>query len=211
MLLLVPFLLSCIPSTDGFLPLTEQTTSTTAPSLMAISHHHRYNHHRRRCPAVPSTYITTQIGCNFIFMTSSNDRDERNGEEADHNNNYNNNNVLVVDDGKTTSTSSSSSSSPPPPSSSSENPINEEQTEPFEKKLNDDNPSFPLVSAIVATILFVSFWPVLALLRNGHLDVDMYMTLKGIFDESLPGENTILELPPISPAERLVDAIFGPP
>jgi hypothetical protein len=74
-------------------------------------------------------------------------------------------------------------------------------------------PSFPLLPAIIATMLFVSFWPLLAVIRNGYIDVDMYMVLKGILDDktNVESSTTILELPPLSPAERLVDAIFGPP
>jgi hypothetical protein len=77
----------------------------------------------------------------------------------------------------------------------------------------EDIPSFPLLPAIIATMLFVSFWPLLAVIRNGYIDVDMYMVLKGILDDktNVESSTTILELPPLSPAERLVDAIFGPP
>jgi len=77
-------------------------------------------------------------------------------------------------------------------------------------------PEFPLLSAVVATILFVSFWPLLAYLRQNTFDIDMYLALKGILDDpvSLGADNLepgIVELPSLSPAERLVDTLFGPP
>ena len=43
------------------------------------------------------------------------------------------------------------------------------------------------------------------------VDVDMFMALKGILDAPTSDNIEIMELPPLSPAERLVDAIFGPP
>eukprot|EP00531_Pseudo-nitzschia_arenysensis_P011433 CAMPEP_0116118340 /NCGR_PEP_ID=MMETSP0329-20121206/2050_1 /TAXON_ID=697910 /ORGANISM="Pseudo-nitzschia arenysensis, Strain B593" /LENGTH=208 /DNA_ID=CAMNT_0003611957 /DNA_START=86 /DNA_END=713 /DNA_ORIENTATION=+ len=77
----------------------------------------------------------------------------------------------------------------------------------------------PLTPAIFATVLFVSFWPLLALLRStaspiDGFDIDMFMALKGIMDPT-PMDNmdptSIVELPSLSPAEQLVGAIFGPP
>jgi hypothetical protein len=67
-----------------------------------------------------------------------------------------------------------------------------------------------------SAVLFVAFWPLLALLRDTNdptagFDIDMFMSLKGIL-ESAPQDNLdILELPPLSPGERLVEAIFGLP
>jgi hypothetical protein len=76
--------------------------------------------------------------------------------------------------------------------------------------------STPVV--LLATILFVAFWPLLALLRSttspiDGFDIDMFMALKGIIDTSPMGDTdpTIMELPSLSPAEQLVGAIFGPP
>lgn len=83
-------------------------------------------------------------------------------------------------------------------------------------------------AVMLATILFVSFWPLLAFVRTNvsnpidGFDIDMYMALRGILDDNNNNINdvmssdmirtdTILELPALSPAERLVDAIFGPP
>ncbi|KAG7374370.1 hypothetical protein IV203_013465 [Nitzschia inconspicua] len=77
--------------------------------------------------------------------------------------------------------------------------------------LPSSTPSFPFLSAAIATIGFVLFWPLLAFVRNSYFDVDMFMALKAILDDTSMDENSIIELPPLSPAERLVDAIFGPP
>jgi hypothetical protein len=71
--------------------------------------------------------------------------------------------------------------------------------------------SIPVV--LFATVLFVSFWPLLALLRSttspiDGFDIDTFMALKGIMADTDP---TIVELPSLSPAEQLVGAIFGPP
>ena len=93
-----------------------------------------------------------------------------------------------------------------------DNDINNQQTQ--QTQNDTDIPSFPFLPAIIATILFVSFWPLLAIIRNGYIDIDMYMALKGILDDNtanVDSSTTILELPALSPAERLVDAIFGPP
>ena len=82
---------------------------------------------------------------------------------------------------------------------------------------------------IIATILFTSFWPLLAILRSTSnpidgFDIDMFIALKGILDNTTPNGGVsalgldadyynpvIMELPPLSPAEQLVGAIFGPP
>ena len=83
-------------------------------------------------------------------------------------------------------------------------------------------PSIPL-SYLAISVVFVMFWPLLALLRAENyyygnplagFDVDMYMALKGILDSNnsmdMMDQSTIMELPPLSIGERLVDAIFGP-
>lgn len=85
----------------------------------------------------------------------------------------------------------------------------------------------PRWKLIVAYLAFISFWPLLAFLqvylRNHEFDIDTYLTVKGILDAAAPADTTtttatmwedtssgILELPPLSPAERLVDSLFGP-
>lgn len=77
----------------------------------------------------------------------------------------------------------------------------------------------PRWKLIVAYLGFVSFWPLLAAvqvyLRTHEFDVDTYLTVKGLLDTAAPLDNgsdatTIMELPPLSPAERLVDSLFGP-
>ena len=80
------------------------------------------------------------------------------------------------------------------------------------------SPNISLTTAVFATLIFVSFWPLLALLRSttspiDGFDVDMFMALKGIMD-TVPMDNmdpSIVEVPSLSPAEQLVGAIFGPP
>jgi len=87
---------------------------------------------------------------------------------------------------------------------------------------------------VVGYIVFISFWPFLAwiqlYLRTHEFDIDTYLTVKGMLDtaadNSMMNESSsssssssnditipqsILELPPLSPAERLVDSLFGPP
>ncbi len=86
-------------------------------------------------------------------------------------------------------------------------------------KKNDedkDNISFPFLTVALPLVGIVALWPLLALLRDTNdptsgFDIDMFMALKGILDSSSDVHDNILELPPLSPAERLVDAIFGPP
>jgi hypothetical protein len=95
------------------------------------------------------------------------------------------------------------------------------QQDPPPQSLNNSDtptstaPSFPFLPTAIATLAFVLFWPFLAFLRSLYynVDVDMFMALKGILDTPLLPSDTaeIVELPPLSPAERLVDAIFGPP
>lgn len=76
---------------------------------------------------------------------------------------------------------------------------------------------------IVAYLAFISFWPLLAAvqvyLRTHEFDIDTYLTVKGLLDTAAPptfddgsssSDTTIMELPPLSPAERLVDSLFGP-
>jgi hypothetical protein len=89
-------------------------------------------------------------------------------------------------------------------------------------------PALPL-SYLAGAVVFVMFWPILAVMRvyfggSGSplagFDLDMFMALKGILDTG-PNDimdtatamygDTIMELPPLSPAEQLVGAIFGPP
>ena len=78
--------------------------------------------------------------------------------------------------------------------------------------------SLSIQAGVFATLLFVAFWPLLALLRSttspvDGFDVDMFMALKGIMDTTplTDTDSTIVELPSLSPAEQLVGAIFGPP
>jgi len=82
---------------------------------------------------------------------------------------------------------------------------------------NSPAPSSPeslsVPAVLFATVLFVSFWPLLALLRStaspiDGFDIDTFMALKGIMADTDP---TIVDLPSLSPAEQLVGAIFGPP
>ena len=84
--------------------------------------------------------------------------------------------------------------------------------------------------AFLAYLAFISIWPLLALLRvklgGGFgnpvelFDVDKFMTL-GLMQQAdsattfgggvMGGSDEIMELPPLSPAEQLVGAFFGPP
>lgn len=68
----------------------------------------------------------------------------------------------------------------------------------------------------LAYVGFIAFWPLLAFvqvyLRTHEFDVETYLTVKGLLD-TVPADETssgIMELPPLSPAERIVDALFGP-
>lgn len=90
------------------------------------------------------------------------------------------------------------------------------------KKNGNDNDEQPVerknfLPVAVFAVAFVSFWPLLALLRatndpTSGFDVDMFMALKGILDGGRTMDfEDIVELPPLSPAEQLVGAIFGPP
>lgn len=77
------------------------------------------------------------------------------------------------------------------------------------------------VNVVVYTLAFVAFWPLLALVRASWtphhdqtigFDIDSYMALKGMLDTSqVPDMDEIRQLPPLSPAEQLVGALFGPP
>lgn len=74
---------------------------------------------------------------------------------------------------------------------------------------------------VVYVLAFVAFWPLLALLRVSlndsstfiDFDIDSYMALKGMTEAPTmnDGLDEIRELPPLSPAEQLVGALFGPP
>ena len=83
---------------------------------------------------------------------------------------------------------------------------------------DEDKDDLPFLTMAIPVVSLLAFWPLLALLRDTNdpttgFDIDMFMALKGILDttseSNLSGD--ILELPPLSPAEQLVDAIFGPP
>jgi hypothetical protein len=86
---------------------------------------------------------------------------------------------------------------------------------------DDDNlqsSSLPFLTFAVPAVVIVAFWPLLALLRDTNdptsgFDVDMFMALQGILDGGNVAtmDGGIMELPPLSPAEQLVGAIFGPP
>lgn len=80
------------------------------------------------------------------------------------------------------------------------------------------------VSAAPLAIAFVAFWPLLTVLRlwfshQVDWDLDSYLLLRDMMDDTTTTAATtlydeapsqIMELPPLSPAERLVDALFGP-
>jgi len=84
---------------------------------------------------------------------------------------------------------------------------------------HDSNKDGLPVGIVECTLAFVAFWPLLALFRamnyDQHMvgfDIDSYMALKGMLDASdVPSMDEIRELPPLSPAEQLVGALFGPP
>lgn len=96
--------------------------------------------------------------------------------------------------------------------------------------LSTSTSSLSTGTVVISTIIFVSFWPLLAVLRTitsnsnpiDGFDIDMFIALKGIMDNTTPdsiagGLNAaadynpvIIELPPLSPAEQLVGAFFGP-
>jgi hypothetical protein len=85
---------------------------------------------------------------------------------------------------------------------------------------NDDGQyeTLPFLPLAISAVTVVAFWPLLALLRDTNdptygFDVDMFMALKGILDSGNTAnfDGSIIELPPLSPAEQLVGAIFGPP
>jgi len=74
------------------------------------------------------------------------------------------------------------------------------------------------LGAIGLTLAFVAFWPLLALVRTMNydqtigFDIDSYMALKEMLEVSdVPSMDEIKELPPLSPAEKMVGALFGPP
>ena len=93
----------------------------------------------------------------------------------------------------------------------------EEEDLPWFPPLSTDTKQWKLVAAYLG---FISFWPLLALLqiylRNHEFDINTYLTVKGLLDSAAPSsyddyDSSIMELPPLSPAERLVDSLFGPP
>jgi len=89
----------------------------------------------------------------------------------------------------------------------------------------DEPPPGNYIKIILSTIAFITFWPLLAYLRYeagdivgdafGHVgfDVDTFMALKDITNGNTNGDEIgqILEIPTLSPAEKLVGALFGPP
>jgi len=113
----------------------------------------------------------------------------------------------------------------------------DDENQVIETKKDDDlltsTSSLSTGTVVISTILFVSFWPLLALLRTTSwnnnpidgFDIDMFIALKGIMDNATPDSSmaigvgldaaadynpVIMELPPLSPAEQLVGAFFGP-
>ena len=72
------------------------------------------------------------------------------------------------------------------------------------------------IAVLAIAFAFVSFWPLV-----GGFDVETFLALRGILDDGRTAsgyyyggggtESSILELPPLSPAEQLVGAVFGPP
>ncbi|CAB9500374.1 expressed unknown protein [Seminavis robusta] len=95
-----------------------------------------------------------------------------------------------------------------------------------ETKLDEEEyPPLPMLDAsvLIPYVLFISFWPLLALLRLkwgtlfpygspiDYFDIDKYMALQGMMQEANVSPDEIVELPALSPAEQLVGAIFGPP
>ena len=92
---------------------------------------------------------------------------------------------------------------------------------------NDDDEEekgIPFLASALGISVLLSVWPLLTFLRDVNhptdgFDVDMFMTLKGMFDGNgnadmsmLTNDNyqSIVQLPALSPAERLVGAFFGP-
>jgi hypothetical protein len=84
---------------------------------------------------------------------------------------------------------------------------------------DDDTSSTPFVTLTLPLVGLLALWPLLALFRDTNdptsgFDIDMFMALKGIMDNgnaALDYDGEIFQLPPLSPAEQLVGAIFGPP
>lgn len=93
------------------------------------------------------------------------------------------------------------------------------------KDPNNDSKHEDWVFLAVAlpAVLLLSLWPLIALFRDtsnptAGFDVDMFMAIKGILESNNSSDSMdlmmrdgIVELPPLSPAEQLVGAIFGPP
>ena len=85
---------------------------------------------------------------------------------------------------------------------------------------DDEISNLPFMTLALPIVGILALWPLLAVVWDANdptngFDIDMFMALKGILDPaSTPGVEDldgILELPPLSPAEQLVGAIFGPP
>lgn len=81
-------------------------------------------------------------------------------------------------------------------------------------------PPFLATAALITSLL--AAWPLLSLMRDTNnptdgFDIDMFISLKGMLENNnadalVDGyRDTIFELPPLSPADQLVGAIFGPP
>jgi hypothetical protein len=78
-------------------------------------------------------------------------------------------------------------------------------------------PVRPNAGAVIASLVaFVSFWPLLALIRywteHYEFDPDTYLALKTMLEQPQQQEEyTITVLPPLTPAEQLVGILVGPP
>lgn len=99
------------------------------------------------------------------------------------------------------------------------------------KQNNEDEGKIPFLASALGISILLSTWPLLTFLRDVNsptdgFDVDMFMALKGMLDNSSVGSDSsnsdmsmltdenyrsIVELPALSPAEQLVGAVFGPP
>jgi len=88
---------------------------------------------------------------------------------------------------------------------------NAAETQPTETTAEPESaPTLDLSKVAILWVCFVSFWPTLAYIRlNYDFDVDTFLVMKDLLQE--PDYDTIQELPQLSPAERLLDSLFGPP
>eukprot|EP00980_Cylindrotheca_fusiformis_P021706 scaffold8535_cov132-Cylindrotheca_fusiformis.AAC.14 len=87
----------------------------------------------------------------------------------------------------------------------------------------EDAQNHPFLATAVLLTAILSTWPLLSFFRDTNsptdgFDIDMFIALKGMLDGGIGGESVtfdnaeaVIELPALSPAERLVGAIFGPP